>query len=135
MTLPEDELESLMRYQIGAVATVTRVMGWPNPCQAPWRAEQSGMHRPADDVACDVFEEDPLGRAFPDDASHLGPEVAGIIGTAALSGGAEGLAGVPCEDDIESSAERAGIEGAQITPDWHRGKIASALGTKEDASG
>ena len=30
------------------------------------------------DMACDIFEEDPFGAAFGDDAGDLGPEVAGI---------------------------------------------------------
>ena len=63
------------------------------------------------DVPRDVFEEDPLGAAFPDDAGDIGPEVAGIIGATAFSGGAEGLAGVACEDGIEGAAKGLGIEG------------------------
>ncbi len=87
------------------------------------------------DVACDVFEEDPFGGAFPDDAGDLGPEVAGIIGTTALSGGAEGLAGVSGQHRVESPAEGAGVKAAQVVPDRRRGEISGALGGDEDGTG
>ena len=87
------------------------------------------------DVACDVFKEDPFGRALPDNPGDLGPEVAGIVGTAALSGRAEGLAGISGENGIESAAEGAGIEAAQIIPDRGRGEVPSAQGGDEDGSG
>ena len=60
------------------------------------------------DVPSDVFEEDPFGAALADDAGDFRPEVAGIIGTTALASGAEGLAGISGEDDVEGTAERAG---------------------------
>ena len=87
------------------------------------------------DVTGDVFEKDPFGGTFPDDAGDLGPKVAGIIGTTALSSGAEGLAGISGEDDVEGTAKMAGIEAGQIIPDWGRGKVPGALGGDEDASG
>lgn len=83
----------------------------------------------------DVLEEDPFGRAFPDDAGDLGPEVAGIVGATALSGRAEGLAGISGQDDVEGATEGPGIETAQIVPDWRRGEIPGALGGDEDGSG
>ena len=82
----------------------------------------------------DVFEEDPLWAAFGDDTGDIGPEVAGIIGAAALSGRAEGLAGIACEDGVEGPAERPGIEAAQVGPDRGRGEIARALGGDEDGA-
>ena len=48
------------------------------------------------DVTGDVFEEDPFRAALADDPRDVGPEVAGIIGPAALSSRAEGLAGIAC---------------------------------------
>ena len=81
-----------------------------------------------------VFEKDPFGVAFPDDTGDVGPEVAGIIGTSAFSGRAEGLAGISGEDDVEGSAKWAGIEAAQIVPDRGRGEISRALGGNEDSS-
>ena len=83
----------------------------------------------------DVFEKDPLGAAFDDDAGDIGPEVPGIIGTATFSSGAEGLARIPGEDDVEGTSERAGIEAAEIIPDWGRGEVACALGRNEDGAG
>ena len=87
------------------------------------------------DVPCDVFEEDPLRAAFPDDAGDIGPEVAGIVGATALSGGAEGLAGISGEDDVEGAAKGTGIKAAKIIPDRGRGEVACALGSDEDSSG
>ena len=60
----------------------------------------------------DVFKEHPFGGTFADDAGNLGPEVAGIIGTAAFASGAEGLAWIPGEDDVEGPTKGSGIEAA-----------------------
>ena len=84
------------------------------------------------DVTGHVFEKDPCRLAFTDDAGDFGPKVPRIIGTAALSGGTEGLAGIPGEDGIKSPTKGAGIEAAQIVPDWRRGEIPFALGRDED---
>jgi len=86
------------------------------------------------DVAGDVFEKDPCGSAFSDDAGNVGPEVTGIIGTTALSGGAERLAGISGEERVEGAAERSGVEAAQIIPDWRWGEIPRALGGDEHRS-
>ena len=83
----------------------------------------------------DVFEEDPFGGTFPDDAGDLGPEVPRVVSPTAFSGGAEGLAGISGEDDVEGTSEGAGIEAAQIVPDRGRGEISRALGRDEDGSG
>ncbi|CAN1575820.1 hypothetical protein MCELHM10_03836 [Paracoccaceae bacterium] len=80
----------------------------------------------------DVFEEDPFWAAFLDDPSDVGPKVPRIIGTAALSGGAEGLAGISGEDDVEGATEDPGIEAAKIIPDRCRGEISCALCGDED---
>ena len=87
------------------------------------------------DVTGDVFQEDPFGGTFPDDAGDLGPEVAGIIGATAFASGAEGLAGISGEDDVEGAAKGTGIKAAQIIPDRGRGEVACALGSDEDSSG
>jgi hypothetical protein len=87
------------------------------------------------DVTGDVLKEHPFRAAFPDDAGDLGPEVAGIIGTAAFSGRAEGLAGVSGEDCVERPSEGLGIEGPQVVPDRGRGKVSCALGRDEDGTG
>ena len=83
----------------------------------------------------DVFEEDPFGSAFPDNPGDLGPEVAGIVGTTAFASGAEGLAGVTGEDDVEGPAEGPRIKTAQIIPDWSWGEIPGALGGDENRAG
>ena len=87
------------------------------------------------DVPRDVFEKDPLGAALADDAGDLGPEVSRVISTAALSGSAEGLAGISGEDDVEGPAKWSGIETAQIIPDRGRRKIPGALGRDEYGAG
>ena len=101
--------------------------------QAP-KLSQHGFE-PEGDVTGDVFEKHPFGAAFPDDAGDLGPEMAGIIGTAALAGGAEGLAGISGQDRVEGAAEGPGVEAAQIVPDRRRGEIPRVLGRDEHRSG
>ena len=86
-------------------------------------------------MAGDVFEEDPFGTAFADDPCNVGPEVAGIVGTAAFPGRAEGLAGISGEDDVEGTVERPCIEGSQVIPDWGRCEISCALGSDDDGAG
>ena len=83
----------------------------------------------------DVFEKDPFGGTFPDDAGDFWPEVPWIVGTGTLSGRAEGLAGVSGKNDVEGTSEGPGIETAQIIPDWRGRKIPGALGRSEDTSG
>jgi hypothetical protein len=87
---------------------------------------------PEGDVTGDVFEKDPFGAAFADDAGDVGPEVAGVVIAAALSGRAEGLARVSGEDGVEGAAEGTGVEAAQVGPDRGRGEVACALGGDED---
>ncbi len=86
------------------------------------------------DVTRHVFKKDPLGLALPDNAGDIRPEVAGIIGSTALSGGAERLAGISGEDDVEGAAKGLGIEAAQIVPDRGLGEIPAALGGDEDGT-
>ena len=87
------------------------------------------------DVTGDVFEKDPFGGTFPDDAGDLRPEVPRVICTTALSGCAEGLAGISGEDDVKGTSEGPGIEAAQIIPDWRGCEVACALGSGENGSG
>ena len=97
------------------------------------KLSQDGL-KPEGDVPGDVFEEDPFGAALADDPGDVGPEMAGIIGAAALSGCAEGLAGIACEDGIEGAAEGKGVKVAQVGPDRGRGEIPGALGRDEDGA-
>ena len=87
------------------------------------------------DVARDVFKEDPFRAALANDAGDFGPEVAGIVGPATLACGAEGLAGISGEDDIEGPAEGPGIEAAQVIPDRGGGEVFRTLGGDEDGAG
>jgi hypothetical protein len=98
------------------------------------KLSQDGLE-PEGDVPDDVFEEDPLGAALIDDTGDVWPKVAGIVGTPALSGRAEGLAGISGEDGIKRPAEGSGIEAAQIVPDRGWGEVSRALGRDEHSSG
>ncbi|OIQ07214.1 MAG: hypothetical protein AUK60_02220 [Rhodobacteraceae bacterium CG2_30_10_405] len=86
-------------------------------------------------MAGHVFEEHPFGAAFVDDARDFGPEMAGIVGAAALSSGAERLARISGEDGIKRAAEGPGIEAAKVVPDRGGRKVARALGGDEDGAG
>lgn len=98
--------------------------------QSP-KLSQDGLEAEGD-VPGDVFEEDPFRATFADDAGDVGPEVTRVIGAAAFSGRAEGLAGISGEDGIECAAEGAGVEAAQIGPDRGRGKVSGCLRSDED---
>jgi len=100
--------------------------------QSP-KLSQNGFEAEGD-VTGDVFEEYPFWAALADDACDLGPEVPWIVGTTAFACGAEGLAGISGEDDVEGTAEGSGIKAAQIVPDWGRDEIPCALGGDEDRS-
>jgi hypothetical protein len=98
------------------------------------KLSQHGLKAEAD-VTRDVFEEHPLGSAFADDAADVGPEVTGVVGTTALSGSAERLAGISGQHCVEGTAEGPGVEAAQVVPDWGRGEVPVALGGNEDGAG
>jgi len=97
------------------------------------KLSQDGF-KPEGDVTGHVFEECPFRRTFPDDTGDLGPEMAWVVGTGSLSGGAEGLAGVSGQDDVEGTAEGPGIEGSQVIPDRSSGEVSCALGGDEDGA-
>ncbi len=97
--------------------------------QSP-KLSQDGFE-PKGDMACDVFEENPYGAAFTDNAGDIGPEVTGVSRTAALSGCAEGLAGISGKHRVEGPAEGPGVEAAQVGPDRGRSEIPCALGCEE----
>jgi hypothetical protein len=86
-------------------------------------------------VTGDVFEEHPFRGALGNDAGDVWPEVPGVICTTALTGGAEGLAGISGQDDVECTSEGPCIEAAKIIPYWRRGEIPGALGCDEDSAG
>jgi len=86
-------------------------------------------------VACDVFEKDPLWAALVDDAGDVGPEVPGVVGTLAFACGAEGLARVTGQDDVEGTVEDPGIKASEIIPDRGWGKIPGALCGDEGGAG
>lgn len=83
----------------------------------------------------DVFEEDPFGIDLADDPGNIGPEVAFVVGTLALSCLTEGLAGVSGEDGVESAAEGPCVEGGDVVPYGRWREISGALSGDEDRSG
>ena len=100
--------------------------------QSP-KLSQDGLEAEGD-VTGDVFEEDPFGAAFTDDACDVGPEVPRVVSATALSGRAEGLAGISGEDGVEGAAEGTGVETAQVGPDRGGREVACALGRDEDGA-
>ena len=98
--------------------------------QSP-KLSEDGLE-PESDVPGDVFEEDPFGAELKDDAGDIRPEMAGIVGAAALPGRAERLAGIACEDVIEGAVDGKGVERPQGGPDRGRGEVSRALGGDED---
>jgi len=97
------------------------------------KLSQNGL-KAETDVTGDVLNEDPFGAALADDPGNLGPEVAWIGGTAALSSCAERLAGISGQYCVEGTAEGPCVEAAQIVPDWRWGEIPRALGGDEHRS-
>ena len=83
----------------------------------------------------DVFKEHPLWGTFADNPGDIGPKVAGIVCAIAFASGAERLAGISGEDDVESPAEGSGIECSQIIPDRGRSEIPRGLGGDKHSSG
>lgn len=82
----------------------------------------------------DVFEEHPFRIALADDAGDVGPQVAGIVLPAPLSGVAERLAGIAGKDGVDCATEGPPIEGGNVIPDWRRGEISSPLTGDEAGS-
>jgi hypothetical protein len=78
-------------------------------------------------MACDVFEEAPAGSNLGYDAGDVWPEVAFIIRSATLAGGAERLAGIARKDDVDMSAPGITNEGSHVSPHRGRAEISSVL--------
>ena len=80
-------------------------------------------------MARDVFEEDPFeaGTKFANDPGDVGPEVALVVGTLALSGLAERLTWVSGHEGIEGPGEWLGVECGNVIPDRGGGEVSGAL--------
>jgi len=78
-------------------------------------------------VTGDVFEEHPLGLNFADDAGNVGPEVPIVVGTFALSCGAEWLAWVAGEDGVDVALPWPAVKGAKVIPDRSGRKVSGPL--------
>lgn len=78
-------------------------------------------------MARDVFEKDPFGIDFADDAGNIGPQVAFVICAFALPRCAERLAGISGEDGVDCSPEGPSVKGGDIIPDRCRCEVSGAL--------
>jgi hypothetical protein len=77
----------------------------------------------ASKVSCDVFEEDACWAYLLNNPVHIGPEMARVSLSSALSSGAEWLARVACSEEIHCSAPRSAVEGLEIVPDRSRSQL------------
>lgn len=78
-------------------------------------------------MAGDVLKEDPSGPALFDDAGNVGPEVALVVGAAALSGLTEWLAGIACQNGVHDAAPGSGVEGGNVAPDRRGVQVSGSL--------
>lgn len=83
----------------------------------------------------DVFEEDPFRLDLADDAGDLGPQVALVVCAAPLSGLGKRLAGIACEDGVESPAEWPSVECGDVIPDRGGSEVAGPLGGDDGLPG
>ncbi len=65
----------------------------------------------------DILEEDERWLHFADDAGDMGPEVARVVLTPALSRDRERLARITRSDDVHRAAPRAAVERGNVVPD------------------
>ena len=79
-------------------------------------------------MAGDVFEEHPAGFDFADDPGDVGPEVAFVVGSFALSGLAEWLAGVSGKHGVDCASQWSPVKGCDIIPNRGGGEVSGALG-------
>lgn len=64
----------------------------------------------------DVLKEDDGGLHFGDDPCNVRPEVAGIVGAALLSGAAEWLARVTCDNHVDTASPASSVESLKVGP-------------------
>jgi len=58
-----------------------------------------------------------------------------IVGPAAMSCGAERLAGVSGKHGVDNAAPRSAVEGGEVGPDWRGGEVSGPLSGDEGAAG
>jgi hypothetical protein len=96
------------------------------------KASQHGF-KAEGEVPRDVLEKAPTqaGSEFPDDPFDVGPEVAFVVLSLALSGLTERLAGVSGKQGVDASGEGRRVEGGDVIPDWRGGEVSGPLGGNE----
>jgi hypothetical protein len=69
------------------------------------------------DMTFDIFEEDPFGLDFADNARNLRPKVTGIVLAFALAGVSERLAWIAGREDMNAAAPWLAVERSKVAPD------------------
>jgi hypothetical protein len=69
------------------------------------------------DVSFDIFKEAEAGAKKSNSVCDVGPQMAGVFGAKALSGCAEGLAGIAPSEDVHAVSKCSPWEGFKIRPD------------------
>src|SRR6185312_6849207 len=64
----------------------------------------------------DILEEAPLGLTLSHNAGDMRPEVSGVVGPLASSGGREWLTGISADNQINMAPERSSVESLEIRP-------------------
>lgn len=82
-----------------------------------------------------VLEQAPSGAEVLDDPDDMGPEVPGIIRTAALPGLGKWLAGVSGNDGVADPAPWSGVECFEVVPDRSWVQVSGALPGDEAFAG
>jgi hypothetical protein len=86
-------------------------------------------------VPRDVLAEETTSPAFIEDADDLIDEESLVVGTAALSGDAVGLAGITRQDAIHSSTPCSSVECGNVSPDRRRSQLSRFHARCQDRGG
>ncbi len=81
-----------------------------------------------------VLCEDICGPDLGDDAGHLGPQVARVVGAESIAGDAPRLAWISARDDVDLSAPRRPVERPNIVVNRERLKCAIGLPRLQDST-
>ena len=85
-------------------------------------------------MARDVFEEHPPRLDFADDASDVGPEMAGVICALSLPGRAERLTRIASQHGVDCAPEWRSVEGGEIIPYRRGSEVSGSLGRDDGAA-
>ena len=82
----------------------------------------------ASEMSGNILKVTPVGFALSDDASDVGPEIAGVVESPASAGDAERLARIARHESVHCATPRSSVEGSEIRPDrrWRHGAFVHA---------